>query len=144
MTGAPEEGATTVTAMHLYENHRPQPYTVTLTVTAESEAGDVEGSASFEVYVRESEGFVISGWSAEDNLKGAVRALSGFAQAAGTVAIWVVIFVPVWLVVGAVIYVFVRFRRRLRLNLRRRGPAESRVNGGFLSTAEDGDTEQRS
>ena len=56
-----------------------------------------------EVYVRESEGFVISGWSAEDNLKGAVRALSGFAQAAGTVAIWVVIFVPVWLVVGVVI-----------------------------------------
>ena len=127
VTGAPEEGATTVTAMHLYENHRPQPYTVTLTVTAESEAGDVEGSASFEVYVRESEGFVISGWSAEDNLKGAVRALSGFAQAAGTVAIWVVIFVPVWLVVGVVIYVFVRFRRRLRLNLRRRGRSESGV-----------------
>ena len=144
VTGAPEEGATTVTAMHLYENHRPQPYTVTLTVTAESEAGDVEGSASFEVYVRESEGFVISGWSAEDNLKGAVRALSGFAQAAGTVAIWVVIFVPVWLVVGAVIYVFVRFRRRLRLNLRRRGRSESGVGGGYLTTARDDDAEERS
>ena len=144
VTGAPEEGATTVTTMHLYENHRPQPYTVTLTVTAESEAGDVEGSASFEVYVRESEGFVISGWSAEDNVKGAVRALSGFAQAAGTVAIWVVIFVPVWLVVGVVIYVFVRFRRRLRLNLRRRAAAESGVNEGFLSRAQDGDAEEQS
>ena len=144
VTGAPEEGATTVTATHDYENHRPQSFTVTLTVSADSDAGKVEGNAEIEVFVQESKGFVISGWSAEDNLKGAVRALSGFAQAAGTVAIWVVIFVPVWLVVGAVIYVFVRFRRRLRLNSRRRAPAESGVNEGFLSRAQDGDTEERS
>ena len=144
VTGAPEEGATTVTATHDYENHRPQSFTVTLTVSADSDAGKVEGNAEIEVFVQESKGFVISGWSAEDNLKGAARALSGFAQAAGTVAIWVVIFVPVWLVVGAVIYVFVRFRRRLRLNSRRRAAAESGVNEGFLSRAQDGDAEEQS
>ena len=142
--GTPEEGATTVTATHVYENHRPQSFLATLTVSADSDAGEVEGSAAIEVFVQESEGFVISGWSAGDNLKDAVRALSGFAQVAGTVGIWVVIFSPVWIVVGVVIYVFVRFRRRLRLNSRRRAPAESGVNEGFLSRAQDGDTEERS
>ena len=78
VTGAPEEGATTVTVTHVYENHRPQSFTVTLTVSADSEAGEVEGSTSIEVFVQESKGFVVSGWSAEENLKGAVRALSGF------------------------------------------------------------------
>ena len=110
--GTPEEGATTVTATHVYENHRPQSFLATLTVSADSDAGEVEGSAAIEVFVQESKGFVISGWSAGDNLKDAVRALSGFAQVAGTVGIWVVIFSPVLLVVGAVIYGLMRFRRR--------------------------------
>ncbi len=144
VSGVPEEGATTVTALHVYENHRPQPYTVTLTITAESEAGDVEGIASFEVFVSEAEGFVITGWSAQDNLKGAIRALSRFAQAAGTVAIWVVIFIPVWIVVGVVIYLFVRLKRRLRLNVRRQGRSESGGGWGFLSRGRDGDTEEQS
>ena len=144
ITGAPEEGATTVTAAHTYENHRPHPFTVTLTVSAESEAGNVEGSSSIEVFVDESEGFVMSGWSAGDNLKDAIRALSGFAQAAGTVAIWVVIFVPVWIVIGVVIYIVVRFRRRLILSSRRQAQAESGVDEGYLSTAQSDDTEERS
>ena len=143
ITGVPEEGATTVTTVHVYENHRPQPFTVTLMVTAESEAGNVEGSSSIEVFVQEAEGFVISGWSAEDNLKGAVRALSGFAQGIGTVAIWVVIFTPVWIIVAVVIYIIVRFRRRLILNSRRRAPSESGVGEGYLSSAQDDDAEER-
>ena len=144
VAGAPEEGATTVTASHMYENHRPQPYTVTLMVSAESEAGEVEGSASFEVFVEQAEGFVITGWSAGDNLKGAIRALSGFAQVAGTVAIWAVIFIPVWIVLAVIIYLSVRFRRRLVVRSRRRAPAESGVDEGYLSTAQRGDTEERS
>ncbi|MDE2686370.1 MAG: DUF4349 domain-containing protein [Chloroflexota bacterium] len=144
VTGTPEEGATTVTTTHVYENHRPQSYTATLTVRAESEAGSVEGSNSIEVFVQEAEGFVISGWSAGDNLKSAVRALSGFAQAAGTVAIWAVIFTPLWLVLGLVIYLIVRSRRRLRLGRRRRARSESGEDGGYLSTSQGGDVEERS
>ena len=144
VTGAPEEGATTVTASHVYENHRPQSFTVTLTVSADSDAGEVEGSASIEVFVQESKGFVVSGWSAGDNLKNAIRALSGFAQAAGTVAIWVVIFIPVWIVVGVVIYLIVRFRGRLRLRRRRRARSESGVSEGYLSSSQDGDSEEQS
>ena len=144
VTGAPEEGATTVTVTHVYENHRPQSFTVTLTVSADSEAGEVEGSTSIEVFVQESKGFVVSGWSAEENLKGAVRALSGFAQAAGTVGIWVVIFSPVLLIVGAVIYGFMRFRRRLIESSRRRAPSQSGVDESYLSAARDGDAEEQS
>jgi len=144
IAGAPEEGATTVTAVHVYENHRPQPFTVTLTVTAESEAGNVDGSSSIEVFVQEAEGFVVSGWSAWDNLKDAVRALSGLAQAVGTLAIWVLIFIPVWIIIGLVIYLIVRSRRRLRLGRRRRARSESGVNEGYLSSVQDGDAaEQR-
>ncbi len=141
VTGAPEEGATTVTATHDYENHRPQSFTVTLTVSADSDAGKVEGNAEIEVFVQESKGFVISGWSAGDNLKDAVRALSGFAQVAGTVGIWVVIFSPVLLVLGAVIYGLMRFRRRLIESSRRRAPSRSGVDESYLSTADNGDTE---
>ena len=144
VSGAPEEGATTVTATHVYENHRPQTFTVILTVSAESEAGDVEGSSSIEVFVQESKGFVISGWSAGDNLKSAIRALSGFAQVVGTVAIWVVTFIPVWIVLGIVIYVLVRFRRRLIVSSRRRAPSDSGVDGGYSPTAQGGNTEERS
>ncbi|MCY4578763.1 MAG: DUF4349 domain-containing protein [Chloroflexi bacterium] len=148
VTGAPEEGATTVTTSHVYQNHRPEPFYATLTISAESEAGNVEGTATIEVFVQEAEGFVITGWSAGDNLKDAVRALSGFAQAAGTVAIWVTIFVPVWLVLGVIIYLLVRFRGRVRLNRRRREGRESRSDSGggegYLSTAQDGDAEERS
>ena len=144
ITGAPEEGATTITALHTYENHRPDPYYVTLTVSGESEAGSVEGTATIEVFVNEAEGFVVSGWSAGDNLKSAVRALSGFAQAVGTLAIWVAIFTPVWLVLGVVIYFLVRSRRRLRLRRRRGARSESGVDEGYLSSVQDGEPEERS
>ncbi|MXY46967.1 MAG: DUF4349 domain-containing protein [Chloroflexi bacterium] len=144
VTGTPEEGATTVTAIHVYENHRPQSYTATLTVSAESDAGSVQDSNSIEVFVQEAQGFVLTGWSADDNLKSAVRALSGFAQAAGTVAIWAVIFTPVWIVLGLVIYLIVRSRRRLRLGRRRRARSESDAGGDYLSRAQGSDEKEGS
>ena len=143
VSGTPEEGATSVDTLHVFDNHRPQSYTATLTASAESAAGKVEGSASSEVFVQESQGFVISGWSAGDDLKSAVRALSGVAQAAGTVLIWVVTFSPVWLAIGVVIYVFVRFRHRLIESSRRRAPSESGVDESYLSTARDGEAEEQ-
>ena len=143
VSGAPEEGATTVNTLHIYENYRPEPYYVTLSVAADSEAGSVEGTATIDVFVTEAEGFVITGWSAQDNLKEAVRALSGFAQVLGTLAIWVAIFSPVLLVVGVAIYFLVRSRRRLRLGRRIRARSESGVSEGGIASAQDGDTEEQ-
>ena len=77
LTGAVEGGASKVETTHIFENHRPLEYMVTLTITAESDAGKVEGVSSFGVYAQEVEGFVVSGWSAGDDFKSAIRALSG-------------------------------------------------------------------
>ena len=125
LTGAVEEGVSKVETTHIFENHRPLEYKVTLTITADSDAGKVEGIGSFGVYAQEVEGFVVSGWSAGDDFKSAIRALSGLAQVAGTALIWLVILSPAWLVLAAIVYGFVRFRRRLIDNSRRRQADES-------------------
>lgn len=157
--GTPADGVTKVEASHVFTNHRPFPFTVTLTVTADSTVGrKVTGVNSFDVYVREDAGFVMGGWSAVDTSKVAIRALSALAQAAGTVLIWLAIFSPVWLIAGIVIYLFVRFRRRL-IDTSRRSPAirndasdnadtqegqpDAGIDDNFLSTATDGNEEEQ-
>ena len=64
--GVPAQGETQVAVSHVYPNHRPNEYIVTLTVTAESDAGGVETAGYLGVHVRESESLVISGWSLAD------------------------------------------------------------------------------
>ena len=111
LTGAPEEGATQATAVHTFENYRPDPYQVTLTVTAQSEAGEVKGSNSFSVFVSESEGLVVGNWDLLESAKWAIRALSAVALAVVNIVIWIVIFSPVWLGIGALGYGAIRLRR---------------------------------
>ena len=114
VTGAPEEGVTKAVATHTYVDYRPRPYTATLTVTAQSSAGPVEDSSSFDVRVTESRGLIIGGWSAGSTAKTATRTLSAVAQGAGTLLIWLAIFAPVWLALGGIAYGFVRLRRYWR------------------------------
>ena len=113
-TGSLAAGVTNVVATHIYKDDRPFPYSATLTITAPSEAGDVEGVSSVNVLVTEAEGWVIAGWSATDQGKTAVRTLSGVGQVAVSVLIWVAILSPVWLIGGGVL-VWVG-----RLSIRRR------------------------
>jgi hypothetical protein len=114
VTGVPEEGVTRAVAIHAFVDHRFKPYTVTLTVTADSAAGSVEGSSSFTVRVAEDEGFIIGGWSAGATGKTAIRALSVVAQGIGTLIIWLAIFSPVWIIGGGVVYLIARVRRHRR------------------------------
>jgi hypothetical protein len=104
-------GVTNAVASHEYADHRPFPYTATLTIRAQSDAGEVETSSSIQVYVQQDEGWVIAGWSVADQGKAAVRSLSAVGLGAGTFLVWMVIFSPVWVVVVAVVIVA---RRRLR------------------------------
>ncbi len=106
--GVPDVGITRATTTHAYANHRANPYSVTLTVTAQSEAGKVEGSSSFEVTVTESEGLIIGGWSAGNTGKSAIRALSALGQGLGTIIIWLGVFSPVWLIGIGVAYLIYR------------------------------------
>ena len=114
VNGVPEAGVTQVSATHIYENYRNREYQVTLTVTAESEAGEVSGSNTWYVFVTEAEGLVIGGWSPGDNAKQATRALSVFGQGMGTLIIWTVIFSPAWLIVVGIVYGIIRLNRRRR------------------------------
>ena len=113
----PAAGETQVTATHVYPNHRPNEYTVSLTVAAESEAGSVESAESLRVLVTESESLVISGWSLADAGRQAVRALSAVGYGIVTALLWVGVFIPVILVAAAVVYGLVWLRRRRRHTL---------------------------
>lgn len=118
----PEEGVTRAIATHVYADHRPFPYTVTLTVTAQSDAGEIETVSRLNVFVTESKGLVISGWSAGDTGKTAIRALSGVVQVVGSLIIWLAIFSPVWLIGGAALFFGgrrLRARRQARAAARR-------------------------
>ena len=95
-------GVTNAVARHAYDHHRPFPFTATLTITAQSDAGEVEASSSVSVRVREGRGWVIAGWSAGQQGKTAVRALSGIGQGIATLAIWLAIFSPVWIAAGLI------------------------------------------
>ncbi len=130
VTGIPEEGDTRAVAFHTFENYRPDPYQVTLTVTAQSEAGEVRGSGSFSVFVTESQGLVVGNWDLLESAKWAIRALSGVALAVVNVVIWVVVFSPVWLGIGALGYGGIRLKRYWSARRERRRP----YSGTELST----------
>lgn len=110
--GVPAQGETQVAVSHVYPNRRPNEYIVTLTVTADSDAGGVETAGYLGVHVRESESLVISGWSLADAGRSAVRALSAVGYGIVTALLWLGVFIPVLLVIAAIVYGLVRLRRR--------------------------------
>ena len=109
VAGQIDEGTRVETA-HSYTDYRPFPYTVELTVSAMSDAGRISASASFDVSVTESQGFVVGGVDLEGTFKTAVRALSAVGVALFYILIWVVVFIP--LIVVA--FIAVRLLRRAR------------------------------
>ncbi len=111
VTGDLPEGTTRAYATHVYRDYRPEPYTARLTVTAESEVGQIEATRTVEVFVREELGFVVGGYDFADSLKSAVRGLSELVQGSMVVLIWLVIFLPLWAIVGGVIWLIVRVWR---------------------------------
>ena len=124
-SSALSEGRTTASATHVYVNHRPTPYTVTLAVTASSEAGEIEAGSQTTVYVRESLGWTVGGWSPGEDGKEATRALSEVLQGLTTLLIWAVIFSPLWLAIAALIWYLVRRSRRYQAQ--RQPPASPTV-----------------
>lgn len=120
--GAPEEGATQVAVLHTYENYRPQPYEATLTLTAQSEAGEVKDSGNFYVEVNEYQGLVVGNWNLLDSAKWAIRSLSVVALAIVNIVIWLAIFSPVWLALAAAGYGLYRLNRYRKARQERRRP----------------------
>ena len=102
--GTVEAGTTNAVATHTYKDHRPFPYTATLEITSESDAGEVSGKGLVNVVVTKGEGWVLAGWSANDQGKTAVRALSGVGQVSVSVLIWAAILSPAWAPIGGLLF----------------------------------------
>ena len=60
---------------------------------------------------------VRAGWSAVEALKSAVRGIVVFGQWLGTIAIWLLIFIPVWGAIFGIVYWRLRKRRISRAKL---------------------------
>lgn len=114
VTGELAEGVTRATAEYAYADHRPFPYTATLTVTGQSDAGEIESSGQVNIFVIESDDWVLSGWSTSDTSKAATRALSAVGAVVATGLIFATIFSPLWLIAGAAVVVLWRRRRSLQ------------------------------
>ena len=110
--GAVEDGATQIAATHVYEHYRPQPYPARVTLFADSAAGDVEATAHSDVFIEESEGLVVLGWSAGEQGENAVRALIAIGQVLLTALIWAGVLSPLWIIAAGAYIVIVRRRRR--------------------------------
>ena len=124
------EGVTRATATHVYPDHRREPYVARLTLSADSEVGEVEASAEFYVFVTEQVGFVVGGFELGDSFKTAVRGLTGFVQVLTVVVIWLAIFSPFWGAIVALVWFIIRRRSRRRTEKRERLGAEATESGG--------------
>jgi hypothetical protein len=111
---------------HKYGHVRREPYTATLTVVGDSEAGAVEASSSVQVTVIEGTGWVVGGYNIEGNTKDAVRVLTAVARALVTVGIWVAVLSPIWGGVIAVVFGLNRLSKYWRSRTLSRMPLRGR------------------
>ena len=114
------EGITAAITSHAYANHRREPYTARLTVTADSSVGEVTAEGASHVFVNEELGVVAGEYELGATVKNAVRGLTSFGEDLFTVLIWVAIFSPLWGPIAVGVWLF--GRRRLRRITERRNP----------------------
>jgi hypothetical protein len=112
--GALSGSASAVSAEHTYQNDRPAPFLVTLTVTGESPAGEAEAKSSIAVYVRAQQDWTVDGMDPGDAGRSAVRSLSVIGNGLLVAGIWLAIFSPFWVIGGALLIVSVRRRKRAK------------------------------
>jgi hypothetical protein len=100
---------------HTYKNFRPNPYTVVLTVTGQTEVGEVEAFGEFRVYVRETIGVAAAELDAGSTTRDAVRTLQSVGVFLAKAALWLLILSPAWLIGLAVLFVILRRRGAIRI-----------------------------
>lgn len=115
------EDSDKVEATHVYQNFRPNPYIVTLTVTGNTEVGEVEETGEFLVYVRENIGVAAADLDAGSTTRDAVRTLQSVGVFFARAALWLAILSPAWLIGGAILFVLLKRRSIIRIPKRNAG-----------------------
>jgi hypothetical protein len=113
------DGAGQVNTAHTYQNFRPNPYVVVLTVTGQTEVGEVEATGELAVWVRETIGVAAAELDAGNTTRDAVRTLQSVGVFLAKAGLWLLILSPAWLVAGAVLFVLLKRRNAVRIPLRR-------------------------
>ena len=67
-----------------------------------------------EVGLQETKTVGKDGWSALEILKSAVDGLIGFGKVLLSIIIWLVIFIPLWVIIGVMVFLVVRRRRKTK------------------------------
>ncbi len=104
-----------VNTVHTYQNFRPNPYVVVLTVTGQTEVGEVEAKGELLVFVRETIGVSAAELDAGNTTRDAVRTLQSIGVILVSAGLWILILSPAWLVGGAIVFLLIRRRGAIRI-----------------------------
>ncbi len=104
---------------HTYENFRPNPYVAILTVTGQTDVGEVEAIDEVLVFVPETIGVAAAELDAGSTTRDAVRTLQAVGVFLAKAGLWALILSPAWLIGGAVLFILLRRRNALRIPRRR-------------------------
>ena len=107
-----------VDTVHTYQNFRPDPYVAVLTITGQTDVGEVEAVGQAYIFVRETIGVAAAELDAGSTVRDAGRTLQSVGVFLAQAGLWLLILSPVWLVVGVVVFVM---KRRGGLRIPRRG-----------------------
>ena len=83
-----------------------------MTITADSEVGEVDASDELLVSVSEDPGIVAEGFETGSTAKTAFRSLTVVVQSLAQAGIWLVIFSPIWGVIVALAWLLIRRLKR--------------------------------
>jgi hypothetical protein len=100
-----------VDTVHTYQNFRPDPYVAVLTITGQTDVGEVEAVGQAYIFVRETIGVSAAELDAGSTVRDAGRTLQSVGVFLAQAGLWLLILSPAWLVVGGVVFVVVRRRR---------------------------------
>ena len=111
---ADDEESTEINATHAFQNFRPNAYMVTLTITGQTEVGEVEATGEVWVSVRESIGVASADLDAGSTVRDAGRTLGQIGVFVLEMGLWIAILSPAWIIGLAILYFVVR-RRRIKV-----------------------------
>ena len=88
---------------------------MSLTVTGQTEVGEVEVTGELLVFVRETIGVKATDLDAGSTVRDAVRTLQSVGVFLAKAGLWLLILSPAWLIGGVIVFVLIRRRSAIRI-----------------------------